>query len=149
MYDSVTDLDHATESDETLLLNLISPEQFGVIAEVAQEPGQFPEGFLGAVDATRNRASGQWLGLEDGEAEEVVRFVPVPAILSAVDPDQEQPIRYLHGRRRIGSRADLECGASSSTFLAAEIAVELAEQGIAVFLGPIGQMGDEVFDLLA
>ena len=28
------------------------------------------------------------------------------------------------------------------------IAVELAEQGIAVFLGPVGQVGDEVFDLL-
>jgi hypothetical protein len=32
-------------------------------------------------------------------------------------------------------------------FLRSGIAVELAEQGIAVFLGPVGQMGDKAFDL--
>ena len=31
----------------------------------------------------------------------------------------------------------------------AEVAVELAEQGIAVFLGPVGQVSDEILDLLA
>src|SRR5207249_6921746 len=59
IHDGMTDLDHAPQSNETLLLNLISPEQFSVIAKVAQKPGQFPEGFLGAVDATSNRACGQ------------------------------------------------------------------------------------------
>jgi hypothetical protein len=44
-----------------------------------------------------------------------------------------------------GIRNNASCG----TFLIVGIAVQLAEQGIAVFLGPIGQMGDEGFDLLA
>ena len=39
--------------------------------------------------------------------------------------------------------------ASCRTFLAAEVAVELAEQGIAVFLGPVGEVGEERFDLFA
>ena len=38
--------------------------------------------------------------------------------------------------------------ASCRIFLVYRIAVELAEQGIAVFFGPVGQMGDEGFDLL-
>ena len=37
---------------------------------------------------------------------------------------------------------------AAPSFLA-EIAVELAEQGIAVLLGPVGQVRDEVFHLLA
>jgi len=35
------------------------------------------------------------------------------------------------------------------TFLGSGIAVELAEQCVAVFLGPIGQMSNKAFDLLA
>ncbi len=36
---------------------------------------------------------------------------------------------------------------SCRTFLVRGIAVELAEQGIAVFLGPVGQVSDEGLDL--
>jgi hypothetical protein len=38
--------------------------------------------------------------------------------------------------------------ASCCTFLVYGIAIELAEQGIAVFLGPVGQVDDERFNLL-
>src|SRR6202035_3608719 len=34
------------------------------------------------------------------------------------------------------------------TFLVSGVAVELAEQGIAIFLGPVGQVSDESFNLL-
>jgi hypothetical protein len=46
-------------------------------------------------------------------------------------------------------RAGPGCGVSRGTFVRAEIAVELAEQAIAIFFGPIGQVGDEVFNLLS
>src|SRR4029077_15140965 len=39
-------------------------------------------------------------------------------------------------------------GASCCTFFVWWITIELAEQGIAVFLGPVGQVGDEGLDLL-
>src|SRR5207302_7845728 len=44
---------------------------------------------------------------------------------------------------------DPESAASSGTFFRAEIAVELAEQGIAVLLRPLSQLSDEVLNLLA
>jgi hypothetical protein len=44
-----------------------------------------------------------------------------------------------------GFRNSASCG----TFFRREITVELAEQGISVLLGPVGQVGDEVLDLLA
>ena len=34
----MADLDHTSESDQVFLIDLISPEQFGVVAEVAEEP---------------------------------------------------------------------------------------------------------------
>src|SRR5207253_9442348 len=40
------------------------------------------------------------------------------------------------------------CGASCGAFFRPHIAVELAEQGISVFLRPIGQMLDEILNLL-
>jgi hypothetical protein len=46
-------------------------------------------------------------------------------------------------------RASLGYDISRSTFFRAEVAVELTQQGIAVFRGPIAQVDDEVFNLLA
>src|SRR5438270_6330485 len=40
-------------------------------------------------------------------------------------------------------------GVSRSTFFLAEVAVQLTEQGIAILLGPVRQMRNEVLDLLA
>src|SRR3954469_9777747 len=63
--------------------------------------------------------------------------------------------RARHGRGTIhrGCRmpqtgASPGSGASCCTFLRRHIAVELAEQGITILLGPIGQMLDEVLNLL-
>src|SRR5436309_13095418 len=41
-----------------------------------------------------------------------------------------------------------QSGVSCGTFLGRQVAIELAEQGIAVFLGPVGQVRDEILDLL-
>src|SRR5437868_9110945 len=46
-------------------------------------------------------------------------------------------------------RADRRCAVSCGTFLRAEVAVELAKQRIAVTFGPVSQVLDEVFNLLA
>jgi len=67
--------------------------------------------------------------------------------LSAPEPERVRP---GFGRQRSDRpHASLRSGVSSCTRFLAEIAVELAEQGIAVFLGPIGQVRDEVLHLLA
>jgi len=46
-------------------------------------------------------------------------------------------------------RVSLECGASCCTFFRSQVAIELVEQGISVFLCPVGQVGDKSLDLLA
>src|SRR5579859_4084821 len=45
--------------------------------------------------------------------------------------------------------ASLESAASCHTFLRRHVAVQLAEQGIAILLGPVSQVLNEVLDLLA
>src|SRR4029077_14809798 len=60
--------------------------------------------------------------------------------------------RAQHWRRAATSRSSPEYGASCGTFLVLSAgggAFEVAEQGIAIFFGPIGQVLDKVFDLLA
>src|SRR2546425_205697 len=52
-------------------------------------------------------------------------------------------------RSSSASRSILRCASADPSLLAAQVAVELAEEGIPVFLGPVGQVRDEVPDLLA
>src|SRR3989442_13566185 len=53
-----------------------------------------------------------------------------------------------HRQKKEPPRSVLGFGVSCGTLLAAQVAVELAEQGVPVLLGPIGQVRDEVLDLL-
>ena len=143
------DLDHAPQVDQGLVIDLVLSQQFGVVAEVAQEPAQLPHCPGCAVEAPGHETPGQMLGLEDGEADLVIRFLLVPAILGPIHPDQEDPVRNRVNGRHVRRAERLEIAPHAAPSLFAGIAVELAEQGIAVFLGPVGQVGDEGFDLLA
>ena len=102
VYDRVADLDDALKSDQVFLVDLITPERFGVITEVAQEPAEFPQCFRSAIETARNGASGAFLGLNDREAQNVERFLSMPAILGSGHPDQVQTIRDFVGSRPIG-----------------------------------------------
>src|SRR5579864_1859717 len=53
--------------------------------------------------------------------------------------------RQHSDRRRAGLRSGVSCG----TVFLDGIAVELTEQGIAIFVGPIGQVCDKILDLFA
>ena len=89
----MADLDHALQTDQALLVNLISRQQFGVVAEIAQEPGELPQGFGGAVQASGNGSPGERLRLDYGKAEKVKRLLGMPAVLGTLYPDQEQAVR--------------------------------------------------------
>src|SRR5207245_6285579 len=60
--DGMTDLDHTTESEQGLFIDLISSEHFSVVAKVTEEPAELPQGFRRAVDTTSDAASGHSLG---------------------------------------------------------------------------------------
>ena len=70
-------------------------------------------------------------------------------MMSSLDANEEQTIANLRCSRLVGLVQALDIGVSCGTFFRAEIAVELAQQGITILLRPIGQVRDEVFDLLA
>jgi hypothetical protein len=44
--------DDTAKIQERLFINLISGEQLGVVAEIPQEPAEFPKRPLGAVEAS-------------------------------------------------------------------------------------------------
>jgi hypothetical protein len=88
-------------------------------------------------------------GLQNGESQRVVRFL---CLSPKLDAFAREPGRLRRGSGRRHSdrqRASLSSGVSCGTFFLAEVAVELAEQGIAVFFGPVGQLLDEGFHLFA
>src|SRR5579872_2088700 len=72
---------------------------------------------------------------------------PIDAGLDRLEPgtDHHEPVRWCTDQLRAGP----ECGVSCDTFFLSEIAIELAEQGVAIAFGPFGEVGDEAFDLLA
>jgi chemotaxis response regulator CheB len=71
------------------------------------------------------------------------RFSAVPVVRLQRRNREPGPLQI--GRLRVS----LGCGASRCTFFRTEVAVELAKQSVAVFLGPVRQVSDEVLDLLA
>ena len=90
------------------------------------------------------------LGLNHGKAEQIERFSCIPTILGSIHANE------VAGRReswqaagRIGFVETLDSPFHAAPSFCAEIAVELAKQRIAILLSPIGQVRDEVLDLLA
>ena len=65
VYDRVADLDDTAEPDEAFFVDLIPAEQLGVVTEVTQKPVEFPQRSGRAIEAARNRLSGEFFGLED------------------------------------------------------------------------------------
>jgi len=47
VHNDVTDLNYAPQTDQLSLVDLIASQQFGVMAKVAQKPGQLPERLRG------------------------------------------------------------------------------------------------------
>ncbi len=80
---------NARETEQGLFIHLVSTEQVGVIAEIPQEPIQFPQGLLGAIEPPRNFARGKFLRLQDGETENEEGLLRVPAIIGSVHAHQE------------------------------------------------------------
>ena len=82
------------------------------------------------------------LRIEIGASACAIDTEPDPPGLGRCRPEpSEWPTRQPGGATRNS--------ASCCTFLVYRVAVELAEQGITVFLGPVGQVSDKGLDLLA
>src|ERR1700722_9998403 len=61
----VGDSDNSPEPPQGSLVNFVPAKQIGVVAEVSEEPAQFPEGSGCGVEPTGDRPAGVLLKLED------------------------------------------------------------------------------------
>ena len=77
---------------------------------------------------------GESEGLKNGQTKRVVRLLCLPPEVGTRDAHQEDSIGNLVGGAAIGG---MQTGVSCGTCFLAEIAVELTEQGITVFLCPV------------
>jgi hypothetical protein len=114
----MTDFDHASQSGQGFFIDLLVGQKLRVIEKIPQEPAQLPHCLLGAVETTHDGLPGQGPGLENGESEDVERFVGVPTKLGAIDADEEDPVGNLRTRiaGSFGKTRDLAFHATTSCF---------------------------------
>jgi Helix-turn-helix len=112
MHGNFADLYYSPQVDQSLVINLVLCQQLGVLAEVAQEPAQFPHRPGRAVDTSDHETLDQMFGLEHGETDLVIRFMLVPAILGPIQPVQEGSVwnRVNSQRVRRAERLDVVFG---------------------------------------
>ena len=84
--------DDTAKVQERLFIDLISGEEFGVIAKVVKEPAEFPERTVGAVEPAGEGNCFMRSGFQDAEAQGKEGFLGMPAIGRPFDPDQEEPV---------------------------------------------------------
>ncbi len=88
----MSDLCDSLKIDEFSRIDFILADEFRVIAEVTEEPVEFPEGLGGAVEPPGERLARELLRLDDGEAERELGLLAVVAIESADHAKQKDPV---------------------------------------------------------
>ena len=111
----MADLDHPLQTHELGFVHFVASEEFGVVAKVAQEPVQLPQGFLAAIEPARKDVARKTGGLKNGQSQGVVGFLGLPAEQDSLYPDKENRVRDLVGGTAIGGvqagdLADRGCG---------------------------------------
>ena len=82
--------DDAAEIDQGLLIHLILAEQFHVVAEIAQEPIEFPEGAFSRVKPTGEGSMLERRWLQHNESDLQESLLRMPSVGSPFDADQKQ-----------------------------------------------------------
>ena len=88
----MADLDHALQPNELLLVHFVASEQFGVVAKVAQEPIQLPEGFRAAIEPARKDVAGKPAGLKNGQTERVIGLPCLTLKPYSLRPNEEDSV---------------------------------------------------------
>src|SRR5580704_19688357 len=80
----MAELDYAAQADELTFIDFIPVDQFGVVAEVPQEPIQLPQGFGIAIEPAGNNVTAKAAGLKNNQGQGVIRFVGIATKLNSV-----------------------------------------------------------------
>ncbi|MFZ0198799.1 MAG: hypothetical protein WAL05_06355, partial [Candidatus Sulfotelmatobacter sp.] len=81
---------NSPQVNQRLVFDLIPSEQLGVVPEIPQKPTELPQGSGRGVEATADATPDQMFGLEDNEANLVIRLLLLPAIMRLIYTDQEK-----------------------------------------------------------
>src|SRR5262249_768414 len=76
--------------NQSLVVNLVLGQQFHVVAEIAQEPVELPQGSWGAIETTGERPARQRFRLKYYKPNEQKGFLAVPAIGGPFDTSKKQ-----------------------------------------------------------
>ena len=98
----VADLHDPDQAAQGSLVDFVLAQQFGVIEKIPQEPAQLPHRLGGAVETADDRAPGKWLGLENGEPEQIKALLGLPAMLRTIEPDEKYAVGNLGVRITCG-----------------------------------------------
>ena len=82
----MANLDHTLETYELSFVDFVASEQFGVVAEVAKEPVQLPQGPRAAIEPAGNDLTGKSAGLKDGQRQGVIGLLCLPLKPGLVAP---------------------------------------------------------------
>src|SRR6266852_1699775 len=85
--------DNPAQVQQSFFIDLVPAEQISVVAEVAQEPVELPQGLGRAIESSGDRLSGVLFGLEGGQAQGEEWLLRVPAIEGSLDSDQEKALQ--------------------------------------------------------
>jgi hypothetical protein len=101
-----------------------------------------------AIQTSGKGVPAEFFRLKDRKAEQIKRLLRIPSMLGSLDPNQEQTIANLASGGLICLVQTLDAAPHATPSFVPEVAVELAKESIAICLGPVGEMRDEVLDLL-
>jgi hypothetical protein len=84
--------DDAAEIKESLFIYLISTEKFGVVAEIAKKPIEFPKGSVSAVQPSRERSCVERFWFYDDKSDLEEWLLGMPSIRNLFHTNQKQTI---------------------------------------------------------
>src|SRR5277367_2685997 len=89
VYECVTCLDNALQTEECFHINLILSEEFRIVTEVTKKPVEFPERFVSEIQSCNERFLFKrlWFKNHKGSLEE--RFSRLPAGERRIDSNQK------------------------------------------------------------
>src|SRR5208283_619538 len=102
VHNDVADLDHSFQSYDLGLVDFIASKQFGVVAEIAQEPVELPEGLRVAIEPARNEVPSKPAGLKNGQSQGVIGLPFLSIKPDSLHLNQEDSIRDLVSGTAIG-----------------------------------------------
>ena len=85
--------DDTLQAEQSFFIDFVFAHQLRVITKVPQEPAELPKRFGCAIEATGEGTPLMFSRFEDRKIQSIERPLRMPAIIGAIDADQEDPFQ--------------------------------------------------------